>query len=58
MSNINGHLTDLKNSVYVLSKELKDLKDAKKGQEETNRILLEISSLFQSLQTKKSWFRF
>jgi signal recognition particle receptor subunit beta len=58
MSNINGHLTDLKNSVYVLTKELKDLKEAKKGQEETNRILLEISALFRNLQTKKSWFRF
>jgi signal recognition particle receptor subunit beta len=58
MSNITGLLTDLKNSVYVLSKEMKDLKEAKKEQEETNRILREIFALFQRLQTKKSWFRF
>lgn len=58
MSNINGMLTDLKNSIYVLSREMGDLRETRKGQEETNRILQEISALFQRLQTKKSWFRF
>jgi len=58
ISIINGLLTDLKNSVYVLTKEMKDLKETRKEQEETNRILREISGLFQRLQTKKSWFRF
>ncbi len=58
ISSINGLLTDLKNSVYVLTKEMKDLKETRKEQEETNRILREILGLFQRLQTKKSWFRF
>jgi hypothetical protein len=58
MSSINGLLTDMKNSVYVLTKEMKEMKETKKEQEETNRILREISALFQQLQTKKSWFRF
>ena len=58
ISSINGLLTDLKNSVYVLTKEMKDLKETRKEQEETNRILREISGHFQRLQTKKSWFRF
>jgi signal recognition particle receptor subunit beta len=53
ISSINGLLTDLKNSVYVLTKEMKDLKDIKKEQEETNRILREISEVFPRLQTKK-----
>lgn len=58
ISSINGLLTDLKNSVYILAKEMKDLKETRKEQEETNRILRDISGLFQRLQTKKSWFRF
>ena len=58
LSNISSLLTDLKNSVYVLSKEMKELKETRKEQEETNRILRDIFALFQQLRTKKGWFGF
>ena len=58
VTKISGVLTDLKNSVYVLSKEMKDLKEVRKEQAETNRILLGIARLFEELKEKKSWFRF
>ena len=58
LSNISSLLTDLKNSVYVLSKEMKDLKETRKEQEETNRILSDMLALFQQLRAKKGWFGF
>ena len=58
ISALHGILTDLKNSVYVLSKEMKDLKDIKKEQEEAGRALKELSVRFAGLKTKRSWFRF
>jgi len=58
LTGLQGVLTDIKNSLYVLSKEMKDLKDLKKEQEEIRRSLKDLSARFEGLKTKKRWFRF
>lgn len=51
-------LTDIKNSVYVLSKEMKDLKDIRKEQDEISRALKELSARREEVKTRRRWFRF
>jgi mutual gliding-motility protein MglA len=51
-------LTDLRNSVSSLHREIKILKDIKKGHEETNAILRDLLQAFEDGRTRKSWFRF
>lgn len=58
LTSLHGVLTDIKNSLYVLSKEMKDLRDIKKEQEETSRSLKDLSSRIERQKTKKGWFRF
>ena len=58
LTGLHGILTDIKNSLYVLSKEMKDLRDIKKEQEETNRLLKDLSACFEGLKIKRRWFSF
>lgn len=58
LTGLHGILTDIKNSLYVLSKEMKDLRSIKKEQEETSRSLKDLSARFEGLKTKRRWFRF
>lgn len=51
-------LTDIKNSVYVLSKEMKDLKDIRREHTEIGRALKDLSVRLDGIKTRKSWFRF
>ncbi|MDA8079776.1 MAG: ADP-ribosylation factor-like protein [Nitrospiraceae bacterium] len=58
LAQANGTLTDLKNAVYILSKEVKELKEIHRGQEETNSLLRSLVSVFEGLKTGRRWFRF
>jgi signal recognition particle receptor subunit beta len=58
IASLHGILTDIKNSVYVLSKEMKDLKDIRREQNEMSRALKDLSAPRQEVKPKKSWFRF
>jgi len=58
VANLHGILTDVKNSLYVLSKEMKDLKDIRREQNEISRALKDILARYEEVKTKKSWFRF
>jgi small GTP-binding protein len=58
MANLHGILTDIKNSVYVLSKEMKDLKDIRREQDEMSRALKDLLVRREGVKTKKGWFRF
>lgn len=58
IASLHGILTDIKNSVYVLSKEMKDLKDIRREQDEMSRALKDLSVRSKDVKTKKSWFRF
>ncbi len=58
LAQANGILTDLKNAVYVLSKEVKELKEIHREQEETNGLLRSLVSVFQGLKSGRRWFRF
>ncbi len=58
ISEIHVILTDIKNSLYVLSQEMKALENIRKGQKEAIGLLKELSARFEALKTKRRWFRF
>jgi signal recognition particle receptor subunit beta len=58
IAGLQGILTDIKNSMYVLSKEMKDIKDIKREQDQMSRALKDFLVRSEETKTKKSWFRF
>ncbi len=51
-------LTDIKNSMNILSQQMENLKELKREQKEAINLLKDISARIEAHKTKRRWFRF
>lgn len=58
LSSMKDSITALHGTVSLLSKDIRELKEVRREQKETNNLLKGLIAVFEKLQSKKSWFRF
>ncbi len=58
IAQIHATLADIRNSISILSQQVENIKDLKREQKETIKLLKDISALIEARRTKRRWFRF